>query len=250
MTNFKIVFDYPWLLLLLIPALFFSLLPYFRSPKKYRRTRNRITSVVLHTTALVLSILVLCGITVQYDVPNTETEVILLVDKSDSNEKSDDLKDSFVSDVLGSVRSSFKIGVVTFGYDQVYAAELTTDARKAYQDYLRAPSPDGSATDFASALEYATDLITKPESARIVLLSDGVETDGNVKSVIRSIAAKGIKVDTVHFPDEQENDVQIMAVKYPETTIRHGESFDLSLDIETLWKYFTSSRVHGSTLRR
>ena len=236
MTNFKIVFDYPWLLLLLIPALFFSLLPYFRSPKKYRRTRNRITSVVLHTTALVLSILVLCGITVQYDVPNTETEVILLVDKSDSNEKSDDLKDSFVSDVLGSVRSSFKIGVVTFGYDQVYAAELTTDARKAYQDYLRAPSPDGSATDFASALEYATDLITNPESARIVLLSDGVETDGNVKSVIRSIAAKGIKVDTVHFPDEQENDVQIMAVKYPETTIRHGESFDLSLDIESTYE--------------
>ena len=236
MTNFRIVFDYPWLLLLLIPAVFFSLLPYFRSPKKYRRTRNRITSVVLHTTALVLSILVLCGISFQYDVPNKETEVILLVDKSDSNEKSDDLKDSFVADVLSTVRSSFKIGVVTFGYDQVYAAELTTDTRQAYQDYLRAPSPDGSATDFASALEYATSLITKPESARIVLLSDGVETDGNVKSVIRSIAAQGIKVDTVHFPDEQTDDVQIMAVNYPETTIRHGENFELTLDIESTYE--------------
>ena len=61
---------------------------------------------------------------------------------------------------------------------------------------------------------------------------DGIETDGNVKSVIRSIAGqKGIKVDTVHFPDEQTADVQILGVNYPETTIRHGESFELSLDI-------------------
>lgn len=232
MSNFRIVFERPWLLLLLIPAIFFSLLPYFRSPKKYRRTRNRITSVVLHTSALLLSILVLCGITFQYDVPNEETEVILLVDKSDSNAQSDDEKDNFVSEVLAIVHENFKIGVVTFGYDQVYAAELSNDSRAVYQEYLRAPLPDGSATDYAAALTYAASLFSKPESARIVLLSDGIETDGNVKSVIRSIAGQqGIKVDTVHFPDEQTADVQILGVNYPETTIRHGESFELSLDI-------------------
>ena len=235
MLNFKIVFEQPWLLLLLIPAIFFGLLPYFRSQKKYRRTRNRITSIVLHCTALVLSILVLSGITFQYDIPNTETEVILLVDKSDSNKKSDAAKDEFVADVLKSTQSSFKIGVVTFGYDQVYAAKLNTNAQTVYQEYLSAKEPDTSATDFEAALKYAESLITKPESGRIVILSDGVETDGNANSVIRSIASSGIKVDTVHFPDEVSNDIQILGVHYPETTIRHGETFEITVDIESTY---------------
>lgn len=236
MLNFKIAFEQPWLLLLLIPAIFFGLLPYFLSPKKYRRTRNRITSIVLHCTALVLSILVLAGITFQYDIPNTETEVILLVDKSDSNSKSDALKDDFVADVLRNTQSSFKIGVVTFGYDQVYAAKINTDAQAVYQEYLTAEDPDTSGTDYEAALNYAKSLITKPESGRIVILSDGVETDGNANSVIRTIASSGIKVDTVHFPDEASNDIQILGVHYPDTTIRHGEPFEITIDIESTFE--------------
>ena len=233
MLNFRITFEQPWLLLLLIPALFFGVLPYFRSPKKYRRTRNRITSVVLHCTALALAILVLSGIKFQYDLPNKDNEVILLVDKSDSNEKSDDLKDAFVAEVLQNTQSNFKIGVVTFGYDQVYAAALNTDANAVYQEYLRAPDPDTSGTDFEAAIKYAASLFTKPESARIVILSDGVETDGNANAVIRSLASTGIKLDTVHFPDETSNDIQILAVHYPDTTIRHGESFEITLDVKS-----------------
>ncbi|MBE6699996.1 MAG: VWA domain-containing protein, partial [Ruminococcaceae bacterium] len=236
MLNFKIAFEQPWLLLLLIPAVFFGVLPYFRSPKKYRRTRNRITSVILHCTALALAILVLSGITIQYDLPNKEHEVILLVDKSDSNEKSDNLKDAFVAEVLKNTQSSFKIGVVTFGYDQVYAAALNTDANAVYQEYLRSPSPDTSGTDFEAALKYAASLFTKPESARIVILSDGVETDGNANAVIRTLASTGIKLDTVHFPDEKSNDIQILAVHYPDTTIRHGETFEITLDIESTFE--------------
>ena len=236
MLNFKIVFEEPKLLLLLIPALFFGVLPYFRSPKKYRRTRNRVTSVVLHCTALVLAILVLSGITFQYDVPNKDTEVILLVDKSDSNNKSESAKDEFVASVLKSTQSNFKVGVVTFGYDQVYAAPLNNDSSIVYQEYLRAPDPDTTGTDYEAALTYAAGLITKPESARIVILSDGIETDGNINAVIRSIAFKGIKVDTVHFPEEQVNDIQILAVHYPDTTIRHGEKFELTLDIESTYE--------------
>ena len=236
MLNFRITFEQPWLLLLLIPALFFGVLPYFRSPKKYRRTRNRIASVILHCTALALAILVLSGITFQYDLPNKENEVILLVDKSDSNEMSDSLKDAFVAEVLKNTQSNFKIGVVTFGYDQVYAAALNTDANTVYQEYLRAPDPDTSGTDFEAALKYAASLFTKPESARIVILSDGAETDGNANAVVRALASTGIKLDTVHFPDEESNDIQILAVHYPDTTIRHGETFEVTLDIESTFE--------------
>ena len=97
MTNFQIEFAHPWLLLLLIPALFFSLFPYFRMSKRYRKTRNRITSIVLHMLVMVLSISVLSGINFKYEVPNTQNELILLVDGSFSNSQTEEAKNSFVN---------------------------------------------------------------------------------------------------------------------------------------------------------
>ena len=42
----KIIFSNgPWWLLLLIPALALTLIPYFKLKKRYRRTRNRISSM-------------------------------------------------------------------------------------------------------------------------------------------------------------------------------------------------------------
>ena len=97
MTNFSINFSNSWFLWLLIPAVVFTLWPYFRLAKKYRRTRNRIVSIVLHLLIMALSISVLSGITIEYDVPNTENEVILLVDVSDSSSQaSAQKKDEFI----------------------------------------------------------------------------------------------------------------------------------------------------------
>lgn len=234
MTNFSINFSNSWFLWLLIPAVVFTLWPYFRLAKKYRRTRNRIVSIVLHLLIMALSISVLSGITIEYDVPNTENEVILLVDVSDSSSQaSAQKKDEFIQTVINSSDSMFKIGIVTFGFDQVYAAELTNQTEGLYTEYLRAPSPDTSATDIASALTYASTLFKNPESARIVLLSDGVETDNRAKDVIKSIAAQQIKVDTVSFPEETGDEVRIVSIETPDRNIRVGEKFKLTVQLES-----------------
>ena len=46
MSDFSINFSNPWLLLLLLPAIGLTLLPYLRMNKHYRRNRNRIASIV------------------------------------------------------------------------------------------------------------------------------------------------------------------------------------------------------------
>ena len=233
MTNFAIKFSNPWFLLFLIPAIALTFIPYFRSAKKYRRTRNRIVSMAVHMVFMVLCITVLAGITFEYDVPNKENEVILLVDKSESGSLSDEAKDNFVYDVIKSAGENFKVGVVTFGYDQIYAAELSNDTDAVYNQYLRSPLPDTTATDVAAALTYASTLFERPEAGRIVLLSDGIETDGTAKNVIKAVAATGVKVDTVHFPDEHGDEVRIVSSTLPDHTIRHGETFKVSLDIQS-----------------
>lgn len=232
MENFKITFEYPWLLLLLIPALFFAVLPYFRLAKKYRRTRNRVISVVLHSVIMVISVLLLSGVGMSYDLPNEKNELLVVVDVSYSGEKSKDIRDDFVREVLREASAGIKVGVVTFGYDQVYAVPLTSNASNAYHAYEEAELPDTSASDIASALKYAQSLFSNPETAKIVLVSDGEETDNQAMSEIRSIAAMGIKVDTYSTSKPSENnEVQITSVTYPDSTVIVNEEITLKLTL-------------------
>ena len=45
MSKVTFVFDYPWLLLLLVLGLICTFIPYFRVHRRYRNTRNRIISI-------------------------------------------------------------------------------------------------------------------------------------------------------------------------------------------------------------
>lgn len=234
MTNFSINFSEPWFLLLLIPAVLLTLIPYFRMAKKYRKTRNRIVSMTLHLLIMALCISTVSGLTFEFDEKNTENEVILLVDASDSGSaQSEQKKDAFMQSVIRDASKSFRVGVVTFGLDQVLAAELTSDTDSVWSKYQSAAKPDTSATDIASALTYAASLFQTPQTARIVLLSDGVETDNRAKEVIKSVAAKGIKVDTVCFPETDGDEVQIVSVETPDRNIRVGEKFNLTVQLES-----------------
>lgn len=232
MTNFRIEYSHPWLLLLLIPAVVLTFLPYFRSPKKYRRTRNRILSIVFHLTALVLAINLLAGINFAYEVPNKENQVIILVDASDSGTERKEAKDEFVASVVNVCDNQYALGIVKFGFDQKYVAEISEDAYEAYEKYLVSEDPDTSATDLASAIKYASSLFTNPKTAKIVVVSDGMETDNAATSVIKAIAAEGIKVDTVHFPNEEKDEIQIVDVKLPEGDIILGETFIAEITVK------------------
>ena len=103
-----------------------------------------------------------------------------------------------------------------------------------YDAYLDAPLPDTTATDFESALRYARTLITQPESAKIIVVSDGDETDGAALEYIATLAAEGIKVDTAFFPNENaNNEIRIVDVQFPEGSLSVRSEFELLLTLQT-----------------
>ena len=233
MTNFRIIYDHPWLLLLMIPALMLALIPHFLTEKRYRRTRNRIVSLVAFIVASILSVNLLAGVSFAYENPNENNELLILVDVSESGETERRQKDELVESILDIADGDYNVGIVKFGYGQVYAAELSSNTDKVLSDYRKSSDPDTSASDIASALEYAASLFTYPESAKIVLLSDGIETDGEALSMIKAIAYRGIRVDTVHFPSDTVPEVQILSVDIPEQYLMIDEPFTAELHIKT-----------------
>ena len=242
MTNFSVNFTNAWWLLLLIPAIGLTLISYFTLNKRYRFTRNRITSITLHLVIMFLAIALLAGLTFQYYTPNTETEVILLVDTSFTTEDTAEESADFIKSVIDNCDSMYKLGIVKFGYDQVYALELTNNLDKAYSTYLSADDPDTTATDIASALKYAASLFTQPEGARIVLLSDALETDASALDVIKSISAKGISVDTVYFSnaendgDDTNEEVQIIDAIHSVDKVEINTPFDMNVTVQSSYE--------------
>ena len=235
MKNLQIQFAYPWLLLLIIPAVLLTLLPYFRLNKRYRRTRNRICSIVLHLTVMLLSIATLAGMVFTYQIPNEQNEIIILVDKSDSEEVSQERRDEFVKSIIDEGNfDDFNIGIVTFGFDQRYVLPLTKDLDDAYTTYVSAELPDISATNVASALTYAKTLFSNPETGKIILVTDGKETDEEAKQVIRSVSAQGISVDVAFVPSSYEGaDLQIIGVEMPDYHVSVGDECEISINIQS-----------------
>ena len=191
--------------------------------------------MVLHLIIMTLAISLLAGITFEYDLPNDENEVILLVDASYSGTKLEDEKDSFIQTVMRANESgTFKLGIVTFGFDQVYSLKLTSDMKNAYSNYASAAMPDTSATDIDAALKYAAELFSDPKNGRIVLMTDAIETDGTAANAIKTVAAKGIKVDTVDFTDGKRGDeVQIIDMTRPASKIKFTEEFTVELTLQS-----------------
>ncbi len=241
MYNFKITFAHPWLWLLLIPAIGFALFTYFRSPKKYRRTRNKIVSLCLHIMVIVLCTATLVNTQFEYEVNNTQNELLFLIDTSDSNDDSQSAKDEYLYNALAMVDSkSFSVGVVTFGFDQKYTVPITNKVSSVYEAYKasmedEANKPDSTATDIAAALEYSRALFKNPQTSKIVLISDGYETDENVTSVVRAIAASGTSVDVIGVDRIIPNvDIEVVGVKFPDYNVEKDEEFEIELTFKSL----------------
>lgn len=234
MSNFNITFTHPWLLLLLIPAFAIVLFAYFTVSKQYRRNRNRVISVVLGMIAATCSVFLVSGLSVSYDEKNRENELILVVDTSDSNAGRRKEKDEYVQAMIRGAAGVAKIGVVTFGKDQVYAAELTDDADEACREYLNAENPDDSATDIAAALVFAHGKLSNPKAGKLLLISDGIETDGDALTQVAKIAAEGVSVDAVQFPNgDYGKEIGLMQVELPEQTVIEGENVQIGLSLKS-----------------
>lgn len=235
MTDFTVNFSYPWLLLLLIPAVLIALIPYFRINKRYRRTRNRITSLILSTSVFVLCIMLLAGMSFSYDLPNTSNEIILLVDCSDTEDYSAEERDEYVNRAITEAsKQSFNVGIVKFGFDQVYAVPLSSNFDDMYEKYLSSDDPDTTATDIEAAVEYAATLFTSPSTAKIVLVTDGKETDEDMLKAVSYVSSQGTRLDAVYLSAEYTGkDVQITDVTLPENSVLKDESFSIDVNIYT-----------------
>jgi len=248
MYSITMHFERPYLLFLLIAFYALTIIPYLKLNKRYRKTRNRITSMILHTILSTLAVLLIAGTTFIKSKSNPNNELFILVDVSSTENESKESRDNFVNDLIKQCSyDDIKVGIVTFGYDQEYVSEPTTEYKDLYNKYKTANLPDISATNIAAAITFTKDLFTNPESGKIVLVSDGKETDENAKTVIKASVASGLKIDTVYVPSAYEDlETEINYVEFPEYHINKGEEFSLSINVYTNYQHDVTIKLYDN----
>lgn len=216
----NINFDNPWLLLIAIPLIALVTVPFVLAVKKENANFHNIASFVLHLVLCLCVTLVFAGTT--YEQVVTETSVYVLADVSYSAHDNLDRVDEYVRRVEANLPRNASMGVVCFGRNPVLTTELG-DNFVTVRDAFEGENPvDDSATDIAAALEYANGLFAENVIKRIVLITDGHETqESDLSGIIRALEADGVYIDAVYVDDNLAGDVveaQINGVTFTNST--------------------------------
>ena len=235
MNNFK--FNNPWLLFLIIPLVILIVVGFFMMKKEKRYTKKNIISFSLH---LVIAVLISVAFAdPSYLTIDKETELYILVDASASEKTSLDRLDKAVKDVTSAalVTPNTKVGVIPFAKEAKTLVELG-GSFNSLNDVYNDETFDYTATDLESALIYTAEKFNEDSYKRIVLISDGNETDGEAINTIETLMQEGITVDVINLDADFPVEISLTGINYTDNTYLNREE-----KVEALINASTPSNV-------
>ena len=216
--------DPRYLLLLLVPL---ALSPLVIFSRRYFSASGAAAMVVLRL--LVVSCLALAAGGLVWKKNIRTSTVLLVVDHSHSVDPTEAARrEEFVNAALSTAGARRRLGVLAFGARPVVMA-----LPSATPKLEGGAAVDGSETDIESALRAAMAYLPPTGRRRVVLLSDGLPTQGDALAAAESLAAAGIEVSTLPLAPAREPDVAVVALNAPARR-KKGEPLRLSavLDAE------------------
>ncbi len=210
MNGFELCFELPWLLLLFPVAVFFIWRSYRYTYRGRKRPRESCLPLFLRLLAALCASLMLAGCTVMTN--RVPVSVLIAADVSASTDKQQSAVTKAVLDLLKTLPETQDTGVVSFAQDA--RLELPIGGKRTLSALTAPDNP--AVTDISNVLNYSLSLMDSNTRRRVILLTDGRETDGNALAVAHALANKGIRVDAMAFKsDVTTPEAQVTSVALP-----------------------------------
>jgi len=221
-TNASVIVMNPWYALIAIPLVVITIAFFFRIPKQKRLWTKNLISLGLHF--IIAATLTLTFIDIQYLHTTKETELIIMADCSDSEEDSQEKIDEIIDDVYAHADGATKICVVAYAK----TAEKITDFGAKYNDGIqnifKSDKFDRTSTNFENALKYVNTLYSQETVRRLMIVSDGVETDGTATKVLDDLIHNEVTIDCVYTKDENvTNEIALTDIKYVDRVFQNRD---------------------------
>lgn len=160
---------------------------------------------------LALCILALCGISVPLQ--RAADTTVFLVDLSESNAGNVTKMETCLKEQVGRMPKGNQYAVVTFGANPVVEQFLTKETHVS----SLLSTPKKSATDLEAAVSAGLSMIPENAAGRLVVLTDGKQTKGNVTRTASALMAKNVQLLSIVYDDATvRKDAYIETVEMPD----------------------------------
>ncbi|WP_096549944.1 VWA domain-containing protein [Ureibacillus thermosphaericus] len=217
--------DHPIFLLLLIPLLGYLIWTWLHHRSLLKRKHGivfiiRIITIIMLVFAIASPYLLL---------PVKEEQVLFLIDRSASMAGTEDEALKFIEESLREKKETHSVGIYSFALN--FQTEAILSKTLEHVPNLSEIREVGE-TNIEQALQLATGIVDKDKATRIVLMTDGLQTKGEVLESITKIAGSKISVDVVPLGRKISNDVSIQSFTTPQVAYQ-GEEQTLVTEIES-----------------
>lgn len=156
--------------------------------------------------------------------------VIYAVDLSDSiGDRPSTSALEFVTKTATAKPERDEAGLVVFGRE----ASVELPPRVAFPFEAVNSQVDKDATNLEQTLSLAAALVPEKNQGRIVLISDGTATEGNLNRVLDELKARNIAVDFLPVQYNYSNEVWLERLELPQT-IKIGQAFEATTILNSL----------------
>ena len=160
--------------------------------------------------------------------PVKEEQILFLLDRSASMEGTEEEAVRFIEESLQGKKEHQSVGIYSFA-SNVQTEAILSESLERVPNFSEMIHKDE--TNIEQALQLATGIVDKEKATRIVLMTDGLQTRGEVFESITKMAGTNISVDVVPLSKGINFDVSIRSFTTPQVAYR-GEDQQLVIELE------------------
>ncbi len=187
-------------------------------------------------------ILALMGVAVtKRDTANT---TVFLVDISNSNEQNLSEMEKYLNDRLKEMPKNNQYGIVTFGKNSLVEQFL------AEEDHFSGilSLPDKTATNFEDAMSRALAMIPADGAGRVVVLTDGRETKGEIINTASALTSRQIELLALIYDVDQGQDAYVENVELP-SYLYPGDMYSMTVTVESNYETDAQIQIYMGTVQ-
>ncbi len=197
------------------------------------RYRGKFYLIVRIMTALFV-VLALFGFSVNKR--NAENTTIFLVDLSKSNAQNAEAMDADLKKMIAKMPKDNQYGIVAFGKHSL--VEQFVSEEKNFSGMMSAV--DETATNLEDAVSRGLSMIPENAAGRLVILTDGKETKGNIESTASALVSKKVELLSVLYDVTVGKDTYIENVQMP-GYLYAGDSYSMTVNVQS--NYDTDAKL-------
>lgn len=157
--------------------------------------------------------------------------VVYLMDVSDSiKSESADQSFRYITSAIEKKPGKDEAGLIVFG--KTPAVELPPRQSFPFDNALNTQVDRGS-TNVEQSLSLGAAMLPEDNQGRLVLLSDGVQTEGNLSRILDDLKSRGVAVDVLPIDYSYEHEVWLERLELPQA-VKLGEKYEAAVILSAM----------------